>query len=487
MSLKEQAIKGTMWTTIQQWSNKFVSLITFSILARLLEPDSFGLIALAGTFLAFITLFVDQGFSTAIIQRKELEPEHLDTAFWTNVAIAWVMATITFGIAGFGADFFKEPSLTPVVRWLSLSFIISSFNSVQSAILTKRLEFKLLAMRSLISTFISAVVGITMAFMGYGVWSLVAQRLSAGVVEGIVLWQASDWRPQWKFSRKHFHDLFAFGINMVGINILNFFVTSGDNLLIGYFLGSTALGYYDLAYRLLLVVTSLFVGVISSIAMPIFSSIQDDLPRLRKVLYEFVELTNTIAFPIFLGMSVLAPELIVVVFGEQWEPSIPVMQILNLLGILWSGFYYNTPLITAIGKPQLNLSLNLFKTVVYFSVFCLVVRWGIVAVALGYVIASYSISLITVWFIKKNIGINVVTYLSKYLTPLIGALSMIFFIILVRNLLTQTLSLSHSTYLISGIVTGLITYPISIWIIKPKLMKKIIEVINSGVLRFKKV
>jgi PST family polysaccharide transporter len=473
MSLKEQAIKGTMWTTIQQWSNRFVSLITFSILARLLEPDSFGLIALAGTFLAFITLFVDQGFSTAIIQRKDLEPEHLDTAFWTNVAIGWVMATITFGIAGFGADFFKEPSLTPVVRWLSLSFIISSFNSVQSAILTKRLEFKLLAMRSLISTFISAVVGITMAFMGYGVWSLVAQQLSGSFVGGIVLWQASDWRPQWKFSRKHFHDLFAFGINLVGINILNFFVTRGDNLLIGYFLGSTALGYYDLAYRLLLVVTSLFVGVISSIAMPIFSSIQDDLPRLRKVLYEFVELTNTIAFPVFLGMSVLAPELIVVVFGEQWKPSIPVMQILSLAGLLYGGFYFNAPLMMAMGKPNWKFYLDIYRTIIYVSAFLVGVKFGIIGVSIAFVASAYlGSSWVTIIIIQKLIKINILTYLSSFFHPLVNSIIMIVLIILVRYIIMIYQSSINPFLLCLYIVIGVLTYCVSLYNISNKLFSK---------------
>ncbi len=169
MSLKEQAIKGTVWTIIQQWANKFVSLITFTLLARLLEPESFGLIALSGTFLAFIQLFLDQGFTTAIVQRKDLEREHLDTAFWTNIGIAIFMTAITLISAEVVAVFFREPNLAPVIRWLSLSFLISSFNGVQNAIFTKKLDFKLLAIFSLISTFVSALVGITMAFMGFGV------------------------------------------------------------------------------------------------------------------------------------------------------------------------------------------------------------------------------------------------------------------------------------------------------------------------------
>jgi len=487
LSLKEQTIKGTVWTIIQQWTNKFVSLITFTLLARLLEPKSFGLIALSGTFLAFIQLFLDQGFTTAIVQRKDLEKEHLDTAFWTNVGIAIFMTAITLTSAEVVADFFREPNLAPVIRWLSLSFLISSFSGVQNAIFTKRLDFKSLAIFSLISTFVSAAVGVTMAFMGFGVWSLVAQQLAGSFTSSIVLWIASDWRPKFSFSFKHFHDLFSFGINIVGINILSFFVTRGDNLLIGYFLGSVALGYYDLAYRLLIVVSQLFVGVISSTAMPIFSSIQDDLPRLRKVLYEFVELTNTVAFPIFLGMSILAPELVIVIFGEQWKASIPVMQILNIIGILYAGFYFNAPLIMAVGKPEWKLRLDIFRTFFYVTAFYFAVRWGIVAVAASYVISAYVIAFATIWVIKKLININVKIYVGKYIIPLIGSLIMIFAIAFTKYILTRNFTLSYTLLLTYGILVGLITYPLSIWIIKPELIKKIIEMINSNLLRFKKV
>jgi PST family polysaccharide transporter len=487
LSLKQLAIKGTIWSGISQWANKFLSLVTFTILARLLHPDSFGLIALAGTFLAFLNLFLDQGFSTAIVQRKDLEPEHLDTAFWTNIGISLILTVICVAGAGVTANFFREPSLAPIIRWLSLSLIIISFNSVQSALFSKKLDFKLLAISSLISSFSGAIVGISMAFTGFGVWSLVGQQLSGGIVSSFVLWIASDWRPRFRFSRKHLDDLFAFGINIVGINILGFLVTRGDNLLIGYFLGATALGYYDLAYRLLLVVTSLFVGIISSTALPIFSSIQDDLPRLRKVLYEFVELTNTVAFPIFLGMSVLAPELVIVIFGEQWKASIPVMQILNIIGILYAGFYFNAPLMMAVGKPEWKLRLDIFKTVCYVTAFFIAVRWGIVAVAASYVITAYIIAFVTIWFLKKLVDINVKVYLSKYLTPLVGSLIMIFSIALIRDLLIKSLTFSYTISLVFGIVVGTVIYPLSIWVIKPELGKKIIAIINSSLLKFKKI
>ncbi|MFN5513697.1 MAG: MOP flippase family protein [Cyanobacteriota bacterium] len=478
MSLKQLAIKGTIWSSISQWANKFLSLATFTILARLLDPDSFGLIALAGTFLAFLGLFLDQGFSTAIVQRKNLEPEHLDTAFWTNIAISVTITTFCITGAGFAANFFSEPSLTPVIRWLSLSFVIASFNSVQSALFSRKLNFKLPAICSLISSFSGAIVGITMAFMGFGVWSLVTQQLSGGIVSAFVLWTASDWRPRFRFSRKHLNDLFAFGLNIVGINILAFFVTKGDNLLIGYFLGATALGYYDLAYRLLLVVTSLFVGIITSTAMPIFSSIQDDLPRLRKVLYEFVELTNTLAFPIFLGMSVLAPELVIVIFGEQWKASIPVMQILSIAGLSYGGFYFNAPLIMAMGKPDWKLKLDVYRAFVYCFSFLIGVNWGIIGVSLGFVLSAYlGSSWVTVLLIQRLVKIKISTYLNKFSSSLINSLIMGVVIVTARYLLFNNISPDIVSLMVLSSL-GASTYTISLYILSNNSFVKILQVVR---------
>jgi PST family polysaccharide transporter len=159
-----------------------------------------------------------------------------------------------------------------------------------------------------------------------------------------------------------------------------------------------------------MVVTGLFVGVISPTAMPIFSSIQEDLPRLRNTLYNLVELSNTIAFPVFLGMSALAPELIVVVFGKHWEASIPVMQVLNIIGILYAGFYFNGPLIMAIGKPNWKLGLDVIRTICYVISFMIAVKWGIVAVAASYVITAYLLAFATIWVMKNLIQIDIPTY-----------------------------------------------------------------------------
>ena len=172
MSLKQKAIKGVIWSAIESWGSRVISFIVFLLLARLLEPKTFGLVALSSVFFAFMQVFLDQGFSQAIIQRKEVDQEHLDTAFWTNISIALLLLGISVAGAGVIANLFKEPQLTPIIRWLSLSFVFGALNSVQSAILSRQLAFKTLSLRTLVATLAGGLVGIVMAFLGFvfGAW-----------------------------------------------------------------------------------------------------------------------------------------------------------------------------------------------------------------------------------------------------------------------------------------------------------------------------
>ncbi len=467
MSLQQKAIRGILWSAMQSWGHQGISFLVFAILARLLSPEAFGLIALAGVFIAFVEVFVDQGFSTAIIQRKELEAESLDTAFWTNLGIGILITGVSIASADFIGTLFKQPDISPIICWLSLSFVIRSLSAVQEAIFQRNLAFKTLAIRSLIAVVVGGIVGITMAFMGFGIWSLVGQRLSSSVVQITVLWVASDWRPKLHFSKKHFVELFSFGINIVGINILTFVIRQSDNLLIGYFLGTVALGYYNLGYKLLQVTTQVFVGVISKVALPLFARLQQQPAKMRQVFYKAVNASNIIAFPIFIGISALAHEIVVVLFGEQWLPSVPVVRILNLIGILYAGFYFNGPVMMAVGKPSWKLGLDFLKAVGYLTAFMIAVKWGIIAVAIGYVVTGYLMSIVTVWVIKKLIDIDLIVYLRQYIFPLGSSLAMAAGILIIRQILGSSTN-SVSLLIISTLIGALI-YISTILMSEPKL------------------
>ena len=475
-NLKEKAIKGVVWTAMGKWGSQCISFAVFLTLAHLLEPQIFGLVALANIFFAFMQVFLDQGFSKAIIQRQEIEPEHLDTAFWTNIGIALVLLGISISGAGLIANLFKEPLLTPIIRCLSLSFVFAALNSIQSALLYRQLAFKALTTRTLLATFSGGVVGVVMALLGFGVWSLVGQQLTNGFVGVLVLWWSTDWRPGFKFCTKHFQELFSFGINIVGIQILEFFNRRSDDLLIGYFLGSIALGYYTVAYRWLLVMTQLLTSVTIQVAIPVFSKLQTEPELLKRAFYTATQLTSLISFPIFTGTAVLAPEIVQRLFGEKWMASVPVMQVLAFIGILHSLQYFNGTIIMAMGKPLWKLKLNFLDAVVNVIAFLIVVRWGILAVAAAYVIRGYLLSPIEFFVIRKLVPLNFATYLRQYIVPLIGTIAMATTILIVKNYLN--IVFTSQALIVLVIILGAAVYIATIMMLAPKLVQQILTILQ---------
>ncbi|MGB3404112.1 MAG: lipopolysaccharide biosynthesis protein [Microcoleaceae cyanobacterium] len=477
MNLRQQAAKGIVWSAIQKLGNQAVSLVVFFCLARLLAPEAFGLIALASVFLAFVQIFLNQGFAEAIVQREELEPEHLDTAFWVSLVISIVLTIISISIAGIVAQGFQQPELAPIIRWLSLGFLLSAFNSVQQAIFRRDLAFKPLAIRSLVASFFGGIVGVAMAFLGCGVWSLVGQQLTNNIVGILVLWWASDWKPGFKVSQKHFHELFHFGINILGFNLLNFFNRRSDDFLIGYFLGATALGYYTIAYRLLLLMTNLLTNTMAQVALPTFSRLQSQPEKMRRAFYTATQLSSLVAFPAFLGMAILAPELVPMVFGENWLPSIPVMQILSIIGILHAIEYFNQSVILAMGKPSWRFKINAVNAVGNVIGFLVVVHWGILAVAAAYVIRGYLFLPLPLWAIHKLIKIDFKTYASQFVAPFTSAIVMVSLITGIKIYGGDLLNLPLLITICTG--TGILTYSLMIRWLAPQLFQQVLTLVAS--------
>ncbi len=424
MSLRQKSIRGLIWSAAQSWGGHAVTLVVFAVLARLLDPTAFGLVAMANVFVAFTKIFIDQGFAMAIIQRQDLEEEHLSTAFWTNISFGVALTCLGVAAAGPIAAIFDEPQLVPIIRWMSVVFLVSSLSAVQQAILKRHFEFKKLAVRSLVAVVISGIVGVGMAFLGYGVWSLVAQQVTNGVIQVALLWRVSSWRPNATFSIRHFNDLFSYGANIVGINLAEFMNRNADKFLIGYYLGPVALGYYSVAYKLLATLSHLFSPVTNQVVFSSFSALQSNIERMRSAFYSATQLTSLITFPMFAGFAAIAPYFIVLAFGNQWEASVPVVQVLVLAGILESVFLFNGNVMLAMGKPSWRLKLNLLNALANVIGFLIAVQWGIVAIAAAYVIRAYALSPLPLILVRKLIGIRIRTYLANLLVPVAATIVM---------------------------------------------------------------
>jgi PST family polysaccharide transporter len=372
------------------------------------------------------------------------------------------------------ANLFSQPQLTPIIRWLSLSFLISALSKVQEAIFRRNLAFKTLAIRSLVAVVAGGLCGVIMAFMGFGVWSLVGQQLTNGLVQILVLWWASDWRPGLNVSLRHFRELFSFGINVLVMNILEYINIRADDFLIGYFLGPVALGYYSIAYRLMMIVLDLLTNTMNQVAIPLFSRLQKEPERMREAFYRVAELASLVSFPIFFGLAALAPELIRVLFGAKWLPSIPVIQILSFIGVLHSVSYFNGTVIMAMGKPSWKVMVNFIYSIANLVAFIAVVRWGIVAVAAAYVIRGYVLlPPIEMALVSRLIHTNLSTYVRRLIAPLTASLAMVIAIWMVKHFITGFVSLY--VLLSVSVVIGAFVYIVTILMVAPKLVRQVLD------------
>lgn len=491
MALREQAIKGVVWSAVRNWGSRTVRFAVFLVLARLLTPAAFGLVALAGVYIALVQVFVDQGFADALIQREELTPAHLDTAFWTSLGMGALLAGATLLTAGPVADLFVHlnqtttlgPAATegappvslqplgPVIRWLALSFPLAALISVQEALFERDLDYRVLAVRSLVAMAAGGGVGIAMATSGYGVWSLVGYQLTERAVAAVVLWTASDWRPGLRWRLARFRELFSFGVNVVGTSLLDFFNRRLDNLLVGIFLGTTALGFYDIAYRLLTVGTQLVTQTISSVAFSTFSRLQDDLERMRRAFYTATRLVGIVAFPVFVGGALLAPELVEVIFGAKWLPSAPVFRILALIGVLHAVFYFKAGVLLAAGKPDWRLGISVVNTIGNAVAFALTVRWGIVAVAAGYVTRGYVLAPLMLVAVRTLIGLRWRTYFGTYYAPLVSTAAMAGAVWGLK--LTLAAPWPPLAVLLAGVPLGAAVYVLTFWVVEPERLLKV--------------
>jgi O-antigen/teichoic acid export membrane protein len=318
-------------------------------------------------------------------------------------------------------------------------------------------------------------VGVGMARMGYGVWSLVAQQ---GVQEGVglgVLWWASGWRPGWQFSGAACREIGQWAVPLLGFNLFNFLNSRTDDFLIGYFLGAEPLGYYSVAYRILGVLQQLLVQTSKQVALPTFSRLQSDLAQCRQAFYQATQLTSAIAFPIFLGVSVLAPELIQILFGNQWQPAAIVLQVLALAGLFQSISFFKSSIFLAMGQPMWSLWLSGLTFVLNAIGFAIALPWGIVAVAAAFVIRGYLVFPVGQWVVSRLIHTPLLTYLQQFIPALLSSFLMASSLIATRFFLQD---LPILLFILIASTIGAIVYSLSLLWLSPKTFRELFRLIH---------
>lgn len=444
-SFAKGEIRGAaVWSALQSWLEKLCSFVSFLVLARILTPSDFGLVALAMVYIGIIQLLSEQGLGQALIQRKNPDEKVVQTAFWLNAGISVLLAAFTVAAAPAIAVLLGDRELSPILRALALPVVINIFSVVPASLLQQRLQFQSLTLRTAVSSLAGMVVAVSLAFCGAGVWSLVAQQIVVSLAGVAVVWTAAAWHPKWIFSIRECPKLFHYGKYVLGASLLNLVTQRSDRLLIGIFLGPQALGYYFFGYELVRRINDILVGSVSRVAMPVFSRIQDDLPHMQTIFLKAIRLASIISVPVFAVVCGLSPFLVPLIFGAQWEPSILVIQILCANGLIWAAFQFHAPVWNALGRPGITMGINALQAVGNLVVFSVSVRWGIACMALAYVLRIYVTAPIQIHYLKTTLGVRY----SEYFKALLPSLSA-FYWILIPLLIINMAPLSSSCFLLA--------------------------------------
>ncbi|MBA7617844.1 Teichuronic acid biosynthesis protein TuaB [subsurface metagenome] len=483
MNLKTKTIQGVGWSGISQIARLLIQFGITAILARLLTPNDFGLLAMVVVFTNFVMIFRDFGLTAALIQRKEIIEEHLSSCFWINILVGFLLTLVFVVLAPFISRFYSKVGLNRIIMILASTFFISSFGIVQGALFTKKMNFKPLAIIEISAVTISGAIAIVLAFSGFGVWSLVWQQIVSNLVRVFFLWIFSSWKPKFVFRWYRAKELLGFGLNLTGFNFVNYFNRNLDNLLIGRFLGSAPLGFYNLAYRLLLFPLNNISSVIGIVMFPGLSMIQDDK---NKVCYIYIKATRYIAvitFPLMMGILVVAPQFIIVIFGLQWERSIFLVQILALVGLWQSigstvGWIYQSQ-----GRTDILFKWGLFSVTIITIAFIIGLRWDVEGITIAYAFAAFLLMYPNFAIPFKLINLKVSFFVKQFKSIFLATIGMGGIVFILRYYMENTLGENDLFILIATVITGVISYAGLLFVLDKSLYHEVFQLLKQLILK----
>ena len=376
-NLKQKVAKGAIWVLCEKLSCQAVGFVVGMILARLLTPDDYGTVALLTIFTSIAGVFVDSGFGQALIQKKDANQLDYNSVFYLSLLLSGLMYLILFFIAPLVADFYEIPELKPILRVISVVLICNSINSIQNAELNRKLLFHLSFRISLISTISSAIVGISMAFLGYGVWALVASGVVSGVVGVISRWLFIAWRPKFMFSLSALKPLFRYGWKMTVSGLLDVGFNNLSGLIIGKWYSCADLAFVNKGRHLPQLLMENINGTLGRVAFPALSQIQDEMLKVRESMRRMMICSTYFVFPLMTLMAITAYRTILLLYGDQWVSATPYAQIACFSFALWPFHTINLQGIMAIGHSDVFLKLEILKKILALIVLVVCIPQGV--------------------------------------------------------------------------------------------------------------
>lgn len=441
--------KGLVWSAVERFSVQGVQFVLSIIIARLIMPSDYGLIAMMTIFLAIAQVFIDSGLSQALIHKNDCNDIDYSTAFFMNIIVAGIAYCILFLLSPYIAIFYSELDLKLLLRIASLNIVINSFGIVQKTIFTRSVDFKTQAKASLCGVIVGGFLGIYLAYCGFGVWALVSQSLVSSFINTLFLWILSKWRPVLIFSKKAFKQLYGFGIKLLFTGLISTIYANIYSLIIGKFYNSSSLGLYNRAYTLSAYPSTNLVSIISRVVYPIECGLQNDNVKLKESFLKTISISSYIIFPLMLGLASIAKPFVMVVLSSKWEGASEYLTII-CFALMWNHIMFlNWQLLSVKGRTDLSLKSEIIKKIFSVVILIVTIPLGIYAMCWGLVLYSFVDMVVVIYFLKDVVTISYKDEIIA-LFPIFAISCSMYIAIILVNYVIDTYLLQ----LFGGIITG---------------------------------
>ena len=475
MSLTKKAAHGVAWVALSTVIIQVFSFVTNIILARLLAPADFGLLAIGLLVINTIGIFRDLGFGASLIYKND-NPDHIvaNTAFILLPFVALVLFLIAYFSAPHIALFFDNLAVKPIIQMLSLTLVISSFGTVPSMLIEKELEFKKKVLPETLPIIGYSCVSIFFAMNGYGVWSLVYGQIVSAVLTTVLIWLVFDWRPTFKFDLKIAWDLFSYGKHILASSIVAFIITNVDNAIIGKMLGMSSLGFYMIAYTISNLPATYITRLVDRVMFPTYSKLQNDQNGLKSAYLKTLKYVSVFSIPMAFGIFVIASDFVSVVLGEQWMPSVVAIQILSFFGLSRSIVANNGSLRNSLGRPDIAVKLTLFRILIFIIIFYpFTIYKGLVGMSLAVLISSIIPNIYSFKINEMLFGIKFIDVIKSIYIFFLNSLFMTLVLCLAKSFLITSME-----SLIFLIIMGMAIYVSLCYMTSRETVDEIFQIIS---------
>ncbi len=471
---KKSVIGNFIWRFAERCGAQLVTFIVSIVLARILDPKDYGTIALVTVFTTILQVFVDSGLGTALIQKKNADDLDFSSVFYFNFIVCIILYVGMFIAAPYIALFYKDTTLTPVIRVISLTIVISGVKGIQQAYVSKNMLFKRFFFSTIGGTIFSAVLGIAMAYMGYGVWALVAQQLSNTAIDTLILWLTVKWRPKKMFSYERLKGLFSFGWKLLISSLLDTAYNNLRNLIIGKLYSSSDLAFYNQGEKFPKVIVMNINASIDSVLLPTMSIEQDNPERIKQMTRRAIKTSTYVMAPLMMGLAFCAEPIVRLVLTDKWIFCIPFLRIFCITYMFWPVHTANLNAINAMGRSDWFLRLEIIKKIVGLAILLSTMWFGVMAMAYSLLLSSVLSQIINSWPNRKLLKYG---YLEQVRDFAPGILLAVLMGICVH--FVEYMSLPMIVTLVIQIVLGSIIYIVGSAILKLEEFQYLLEMIKS--------